>query len=71
MLGTGHCVVYVCINGRGYPTKYVIKDHTLASDGGLTSRFWSFPEKHFSIWSKLINREVVDKTTIKTTIFKV
>ena len=71
MVGTGHCAVYGCSNDRRYSAKYVVKDHISAFDGGLKIRFWSCPEKYFSTWSKLINREVVDKTTGKTSMFKV
>ena len=71
MVGTGHCAVYGCSNDRRYPAKFVIKDHISAFDGGLKLRFWSCPEKHFSTWSKLINREVIDKKTMKTSMFKV
>ena len=66
-----HCAVWGCDNDRRYPDKYVIKEHISAFDGCKHIRFWSCKEKFFRTWSKLINREVIDKTSGKKTLLKV
>ena len=66
-----HCAVRGCDNDRRYPDKYVIKEHISAFDGCKHIRFWACKEKFFRTWSKLINREVIDKKSSKKTLFEV
>ena len=66
-----HCTVYGCNNDRRYPERYVIKDHISKTFANDTLKFFTCPEKHFSTWSKLINREIADPVTKKKKLFQV
>ena len=66
-----HCAVWGCSNDRRFPQKYVTKEHISAFDGCQHIRFWSCKRKFFGTWSKLINREVINKTSGKKSLFRV
>ena len=60
-----HCAVWEYDNDRRYPEKYFEKDHIAEFDGSLSMRFWSCKSQNYSIWSRMINREVIGKGSRK------
>ena len=61
MAKSDHCAVWEYDNDRRYPEKYFEKDHIAEFDGSLSMRFWSCKSQNYSIWSRMINREVIGK----------